>query len=285
MTEAERAIVRNAYAKQIVHAAGTDDPRLEEALATIRREDFLPPPPWQIMHLASGSSAGPVADAVYLYQDAPVAILAEKRLNNGQPSFLTRLIAAGNFEAGAHAVHIGTGTGYYTAVIGRLVGPTGRVTGIEIEPGLAAQAASNLARFPHVRVVSGDGTALPLDPADVVFVNAGAARPADAWLDALKPEGRLILPLTLGFTTEQGQAMTRGAVFRITRQADGYAARCLSRTVIYPCAGSRDRDAEAALAAAFAKDGIGRVTRLHRTDDLPEDRCWLRAPGWSLAYD
>ena len=25
--------------------------------------------------------------------------------------------------------------------------------------------------------------------------------------------------------------------------------------------------------------------RLYRRDDLPEERCWLRAPGWCLAYE
>jgi hypothetical protein len=34
----------------------------------------------------------------------------------------------------------------------------------------------------------------------------------------------------------------------------------------------------------FNKGGAERVTRLYRRDDLPEDQCWLRAPGWCLAY-
>jgi hypothetical protein len=37
-------------------------------------------------------------------------------------------------------------------------------------------------------------------------------------------------------------------------------------------------------AAAFDKGGAERVTRLYTRDDLPEDQCWLRAPGWCLAY-
>jgi hypothetical protein len=30
-------------------------------------------------------------------------------------------------------------------------------------------------------------------------------------------------------------------------------------------------------------DGI-KVTRLYRSDDIPAERCWVRAPGWCLAY-
>src|SRR5580692_8320307 len=74
--------------------------------------------------------------------------------------------------------------------------PTGRVTAIEYEAELAARTTANLAPTPHVRVVHGDGTRIAFEPADVIYVNAGATRPADAWLDRLKEGGRLILPLT-----------------------------------------------------------------------------------------
>ena len=35
-----------------------------------------------------------------------------------------------------------------------------------------------------------------IEPADVIYVNAGTTRPADLWLDRLKEGGRLILPMT-----------------------------------------------------------------------------------------
>jgi protein-L-isoaspartate(D-aspartate) O-methyltransferase len=35
-------------------------------------------------------------------------------------------------------------------------------------------------------VVHGDGTRIVFEPVDVIYVNAGATRPADAWLDRLK---------------------------------------------------------------------------------------------------
>lgn len=79
--------------------------------------------------------------------------------------------------------------------------------------------------------------------------------------------------------------MTRGAIFLITRQADCYAARCMSNTQIYPCAGMRNEASEQALVAAFANGDMAKVTKLYRTDDIAERRCWLRAPGWSLAYE
>ena len=120
------------------------------------------------------------------------------------------------------------------------------------------------------------------EPADVIYVNAGATRPADAWLDRLKEGGRLILPLTADAFPNRD--VRRGAVFRIERHGPEFLARRISGVAIFPCEGGRDEAGERARGAAFDKGGAERVTRLYLRDDLPEDQCWLRAPGWCLAY-
>ena len=74
----------------------------------------------------------------------------------------------------------------YTSILAGLVGATGRVTAIEFDGELAARATANFAQTPHVRVVHGDGTRIVFEPVDVIYVNAGATRSADAWLDRLK---------------------------------------------------------------------------------------------------
>ena len=78
--------------------------------------------------------------------------------------------------------------------------------------------------------------------------------------------------------------MTRGAVFRITRHGDDFSAERMSGVAIYPCAGMRDADSEAALAAAFDKGRVSEVRRLYRRDDVAEEDCWVRGSGWCLAY-
>ena len=284
MNEAEMLVVRCAYAKQIMFASGLEDPRLEAALAKLPREAFLGPGPWPIMRQPSGYQMPPDNDPVYLYQDVLVGMISKKGLNNGQPSFLTFLISLGRPREGENAVHIGAGQGYYTAVIAQLVGDAGRVTAIEYEQDLAIRATANLSAFSHVRVVQGDGTTMPLEPSDVIYVNAGAVRPANTWLDAMKDGGRLILPLTVGYTTSDGHAMTRGAIFLIERKGDDYRAQWKSESAIYPCVGARDEVSEAALANGFEKGGWEKVTRLYRTREIEEERCWVRGPDWSLAY-
>jgi protein-L-isoaspartate(D-aspartate) O-methyltransferase len=216
------------------------------------------------MRFPGGYQMTPNDDPIYPYQDVPVAIVPEKGLNNGQPSFLTSLISVGELQDGGSAVHIGTGTGYYTAIMANLAGQNGRVVGIEFEPELASRARDNLVRFSNIEVIHGDGSTTPLEPADIIFVNAGASHPAQTWLDALKPGGRMVLPLTVSYTTEQGHSMTRGATFLIRRDMNGYAARCISGVHIYPCTGMRDDASEKALVAAFEKGAfesgdLGRV--------------------------
>lgn len=285
--DSELSIIRAAYAKQILAVVNVVDARLAAALGTIRREDFLGPGPWQILRWFRDYVPTPDADPVYLYTDDLVGILPERRINNGQPSLHAYLINRASPATGEHVVHVGTGTGYYTAILAHLAGPSGRATGIEYDPGLAAKAKANLAPYPNVKVVEGDGALVPFDEADVIYVNAGCTAPAARWLDGLADGGRLILPMTSdrGFGAMAPQQMaSAGAVFRIERHGTDFFAVWISPVAIFPCAGSRDEGSERALADAFAKGGWQKVTRLYRGEELPEERCWLRGPGWCLAY-
>ena len=60
------------------------------------------------------------------------------------------------------------------------------MTAIEFDAELAARAAANFAPASHVRALHGDGTRVVFEPADVIYVNAGATRPAGAWFNRLK---------------------------------------------------------------------------------------------------
>ncbi len=284
--ETELGLVRRAYAKEIVAISGIPDARVETAFAKVRREDFLDPGPWLVIGERGDYVPTPSADPAYLYLDHVVGILPQRHLNNGQPSLHAKLLAHAGLRAGEHIVHVGAGTGYYTAIMAHLVGRSGKVTAIELDPGLAARARSNLSSHPNVRVACGNGAVIPFDAADVIYVNAGATRPAEAWLDGLAEGGRLILPLTTsrGFMRNDPPVPMerRGAVFRIERRSSEFLARWICPVAIFPCEGARDPLSEFALAEAFAKGGWTEVTRLYRSDDVPEDRCWLRAPGWCL---
>lgn len=274
------APLRRTYARTILERAGISSPRLEEAFATIPREDFVGPGPWSVFG-ASGSGVTDDADPRRLYNDVLVALVPERRINNGQPSGHALWLSAADPRPGDHAVHIGAGTGYYTALLAHLVGPSGRVTAIEYDAGLAAKALENLKPWPNVAVLQGDGASLPFDPADVVYVNAGVTRPAESWLDGLKEGGRLVLPFTA--SAGPGQ-IPPGVMFRFERSGAEFRASVVSNAGFIPCAGLREPEHDKALSRAFADGDVKRVTRLVRGGDWPDEDVWLRGAGWTLLY-
>lgn len=113
-------------------------------------------------------------------------------MNNGSPSLHAKLLQALAVKPGDRIVHVGAGTGYYSAILSELVGPAGQVTAIEFDATLADQAARFLADRPNVTVICSDGAAWPQAPANGVYVNFGVIRPADRWIENLAPRGRLV---------------------------------------------------------------------------------------------
>src|SRR6516225_7550925 len=229
-----------------------------------------------------------VAEAAHDARQKWSGIVPERSLNNGQPWLHAMLIAAAGPRPGEHVVHIGAGVGYYTAILAHMVGESGGVTAIEFDDGLAERLAANFAGQPNVRALQGDGAQIEFDPADVIYVNAGATRPANIWLDRLNDDGRLILPLTsdrgFGENSENIPIQRRGAVFRIERCGNEFLTKWISAVAIFPCEGARDAESERALVGALEKGGWDRVTRLCRRGDVPEEQCWLKAADWCLAY-
>jgi protein-L-isoaspartate(D-aspartate) O-methyltransferase len=191
---------RRRFAEEIRAVAHLESVALVEAFARVPREHFLGPGPWQI---AAWMPPGRVeyrstvdANPSQLYRDVLVAIDLGRLLNNGQPSGLAQWIGALGLKTGETAVHVGCGTGYYSAIMAEVVGSAGRVIAVDIDSALAKRARTNLAYLPQVNVLDGDGGPLNTGPVDAIFVNAGATHPHRRWLDALGPGGRLLLPIT-----------------------------------------------------------------------------------------
>src|SRR5208282_6634534 len=133
--ETELGLVRRAYAKEIVSTSGIPDARVETAFAEVRREDFLDPEPLLVIGERGDYVPTPSADPAYLYLDHVVGILTERHLNNGQPSLHAKLLAHAGPREEDHVAHVGAGTGYYTtAIMAHLVGRSGKVTAIELDP-------------------------------------------------------------------------------------------------------------------------------------------------------
>jgi protein-L-isoaspartate(D-aspartate) O-methyltransferase len=221
---------RISYAAQIMRLAGVGDPRIEEAFATVVREAFLPPPPWTVISMGDAMRTSQISD---VYDNVLVAIDRERGINNGEPALHAAWIDAVSPQPGEMVIHVGAGTGYYTAILARLVEPAGRVEAFEYETDLAAHAKRNLEHRSHVTVHAASAFGRALPNADVIYVNAGVVAPDVEWLRALDPGGRLIFP----WQPHKGW----GPAVLVKRQAEGFSARPLMTVGFISCSGVAEK--------------------------------------------
>ena len=266
-------VERQRYAERLMRGIDGDTQRLHDAFADTAREDFVGLPPWPLMGHDLGRAWS--SDARELYDDVLVGLDAERGINNGQPSLHARCLAACDPRPGETVLHVGAGTGYYSAILAQLVGERGQVIAYEIETDLAARAATNLKPWPQASVRAISGVVPPLPACDVLYVNAGATHPLAAWLDALRDGARLMFPLT----PDDGS----GCMLLVTHLAAArYAARAMMRVSFIACVGARDPAASVALRHAFASGSVDAVRSLRR-DDHPDESAWCEGPGWWLS--
>jgi protein-L-isoaspartate(D-aspartate) O-methyltransferase len=279
MGELSRA--REAYALQIRALAGVRSESLVRALARVPRESFLGPAPWKIVRVSEiGGGYLDVTDPVRLYDNVLVAIDPERRLNNGEPAALLRWFDSLELAPGERFLHVGCGVGYYTAIAAEAVRPGGFTVGIEIDPTLAERARQNTRDADDIAIVGGDGSTAVDATFDAIFVNAGATEIPAQWLDALRPGGRLLLPLTVSVPNMNAGA---GWMLLVRRVMDRFEAEFHSPVGVYHCAGARSEYGEAQLRRLFAARPSG-VFPLRRDAHREDASCALHGAGSCLAH-
>lgn len=265
---------RRFYAEFIVKSIGSSDARLIDAFAAVPREDYVGKGPWPVF-IGSGYLQTISADPSLLYQDILIGLAIDRKINTGQPTLHARCLAAAAVTFGETVVHVGAGSGYYTAVLATLVGPTGQIIGLEREPDIAEMAMSNLKQFSYVEIRNESATEVAIPPCDVIYVNAGATHPPLAWLDSLSIGGRLVFPLTPneGF----------GVMLKVVRTSTtSFSASAITRVAFIPCIGARDDAASASLATALERQSLKEVRSL-RLGTPPDDTAWCIGDGWWLS--
>jgi protein-L-isoaspartate(D-aspartate) O-methyltransferase len=273
---------RQLYAEELRFTANVMFRSVTKAFATVPREHFVGPGPWRIKSPMRIEDYWTTADADprHVYHDVLIALDESRGINNGQPSLWAKLYDVLDMRTGMHVVHIGAGAGYYTAILAEIVGTSGRVIAIEVDPQLAGRARDNLAPWPQVTVVVADGFAFRADQAaNAIIVNAGVSHIAMNWLDMLCADaGRLLVPLT----NSDGWG---GFLFieRHAEQTGRYPARYVNQTGIIHCVGGRDATAEQRLTAAMARSRMTNIQSLRRAPDEPDETCWLAGDGWWLS--
>lgn len=163
-------------------------PAVEAAMRQTPRHLFLPGVPLEQAY-ADG--------AVYTKTDGRGASISAA----SQPRIVAMMLEQLNTQPGHRVMEVGAGTGYNAALLGSIVGDTGRVVTIDVDDDLVAGARAHLAAagVTNVEVVHGDGALghPGAAPYDRIIATVGAWETPTAWLEQLAPDGRLVVPLRL----------------------------------------------------------------------------------------
>lgn len=269
---------RRFFADGLRVTAHMGNERLVDAFAAVPRERFAGPGPWRVLNWWDGYWTTPNADPRWLYHNVLIALDEARRLNIGEPNLWAYHLDRIALREGERVLQIGTGSGYFTAILAETVGRGGKVDGIEIDETLAERARRNLDLWSAATVHQGDA-AEPIDGQwDVIVAFAGATEPQAWWLDALADGGRLLLPMTAA-----DFAIT-GFMLRLDRHGEELAARSVGRVAFYPCIGARTPKGEASLRRALTDTAGQQALRCLRRDPHAEgDSCWLHGDGWCLS--
>jgi SAM-dependent methyltransferase len=110
------------------------------------------------------------------------------------------LLGASGIEAGMRVLDLGTGLGHVAVAVADLVGPGGRVVGLERDPRMLELARIRSGHLPHVELVQGDVTQWrDVEPFDAVvgrlimFHLPDPVATLRHHLRALRPGGRVVL--------------------------------------------------------------------------------------------
>ncbi|MFJ6697156.1 methyltransferase domain-containing protein [Streptomyces sp. NPDC091272] len=182
----------------------------QEVVAAVRREDFLPavietpervvsraqePEAWLAAVYEDQSLVTQVNDGRQAAERAGAYRLPTS--SSSMPSLMLEMLGLLDVRDRHRVLELGAGTGYHAAWLACRVGGE-RVTSVEKDPGLAAQAAKNVAAAGFTpQVVCGDGDAgWPLAaPYDRVIATYAVPAVPYAWVEqSVMPGGRIVAP-------------------------------------------------------------------------------------------
>ena len=153
-----------------------------------------------------------------------------------EPRWRRRAVAATGLAAGMSAIDVATGTGKLARSLARLVGPSGRVVGVDVSGRMIERARSAGADAPWLEFVVGDALALPFADAtfDAATIAFGMRNLPDYELGfremarVVRPGGRIVcleIARPLSLAGRLGGAWFEQAVpliGRLAGQADAY---------------------------------------------------------------
>jgi len=191
-------VARNAMVNDLVRRRVIRTPAVERAFRRVPRHAFLASP-YILSTDPLLEDIEETDDACRVYNDQSVALTVNADVSSCAPSLVAVEVEQLAVADGMRVLHIGTGSGYCTAILADLAGERGTIVGVEdieelaeTSAGLLAQAGVTTATIRHGDGVVGVPEAAPFDR---ILVSAGVADIAPAWVRQLDDEGALVLPL------------------------------------------------------------------------------------------
>ncbi|MFD7735204.1 methyltransferase, FxLD system [Kitasatospora phosalacinea] len=242
--------LRDALTTRLLDQGAIRTAPVEEAFRTVAREHFLPGFP-----LTAAYADNPV----YTKADGSGAQISAA----SQPTIVALMLEQLAARPGERIFEAGAGTGVNAAYLGHIVGPDGHVTTADVDEDLVDGARKHLAAAgtTNVQVLLGDGAlGHPSGmPYDRIIATVSTSEMPIAWLQQVKPTGRIVLPLRLCGTASRTIAFERAA--------DAWVSVDDQLAVFMPLRGSMD-DARRTLDLT----GDGAVTlQVHRDQNADAD--------------
>jgi protein-L-isoaspartate(D-aspartate) O-methyltransferase len=155
--------------------------RVQAAFEAVRRRDFL----------REDQRANAELD-----QALPIGF----RQTNSQPRTVANMLTLLDAREGDRVLDVGSGSGWTTALLGVLVGPTGRVFGVELVPELVDWSRENMSSHPmpwtSIHQARQGQLGLPDEaPFDRILVSAEADELPQALVDQLVVGGTMVVPV------------------------------------------------------------------------------------------
>ncbi len=198
---------RDRLARRLARA-GIEEPRVLEVMAAEPRHLFLDE---ALAHRAYEDTALPIGHGQTLSQPGMVARMSELVVN----------------EAPRRVLEIGTGSGYQTLILARLVPEVWSVERIAVLHRRAGERLRRLGAYnAHLRLADGGHGWPEAAPFDVILLTACASELPEALLEQLTEGGVLIAPLE---DSDGQQWLTR-----VQRQGQGYDYQRLERVRFVP---------------------------------------------------
>ncbi|KAK4350601.1 hypothetical protein RND71_029914 [Anisodus tanguticus] len=146
-----------------------------------------------------------VPEGTPAYVDSPMSIGYNATISAPHMHAMCLELLEDRLQPGMHTLDVGSGTGYLTACFALMVGPQGRVVGVEHIPELVAWSIKNVEKSAAAPLLKEGSFSLHVGdgrkgwpehaPYDAIHVGAAAADVPQDLIDQLKPGGRMVIPV------------------------------------------------------------------------------------------